>query len=66
MKIQKKGLIKKWSVIRMNFFVKNFFILFFIILVISITPGFAVKVGDNFNYNDTEKILSDLDKKTND
>lgn len=50
----------------MNFFVKNFLVLFFIGLVISITPGFAVRTGDTLNYNDTDMILSDLDKKTND
>lgn len=49
----------------MNFLVKKFFVLYFIGLVISITPGFALKTGDTLNYNDNEMILSDLDKKTN-
>lgn len=49
----------------MNSLVKKFFVLYFIGLVISITPGFALKTGDTLNYNDNEMVLSDLDKKTN-
>jgi VCBS repeat-containing protein len=39
--------------------------MFFIGLIISITPGFAVEISGTINHDDTEELFSDLDQKTN-